>query len=225
MEIFIVLIVVFILYSFIKEYLSSKNPKIKNGDYSKTDLNKKKHEILKSLDLYVPENDKQTTKPIEAKIVNEEKNSASTVINNIYIQNIYPERNKNKINKKSESKDHSEKIWKELGYKIKSGETYSYKMYGNKIFTPEQVEKIGSYNVKYSESGLTKKLLDDTGSKNLTKKILTESYGLDESKANILIKSNVKNITYKSKKYDYENYRDSSMSEWVQQANMSKGWD
>lgn len=226
MEIIIVLIIIFILYGFIKEYLSSKNFKIKNEDYNKSDLNKKKQEILKSLDFYLPRDDKQTTKPIEAEIINEEKNSTSKVINNIYIQNIYPKKNENKANQKSESKDHSEKIWKELGYKIKSGETYSYKFYGNEIYTPEQVEKIGSYNVKYSESGLAKKLLDNTGSKNLTKKILTENYGLDKSKANKLIKSNEKNsITYKSKNYDYENYSDPSMSEWVKQANMSKGWD
>ncbi|MEA1915145.1 MAG: hypothetical protein U9N30_07495, partial [Campylobacterota bacterium] len=89
---------------------------------------------------------------------------------------------------KDEYTDHSARVWKRLDYKIKYAESYSYKFYGNKIFTPEQVEKIGSnYQIKYSETGLTRKLLKDTGLKQLTKKLLINNYGLSRSKANELV--------------------------------------
>lgn len=76
-----------------------------------------------------------------------------------------------------------------MGYRLKSGETYSYKFYGNKIFTPKQVDKIGSCQIRYSETCLAKKLLNDTGSKSHTKDILVENYGLPESKARRLVNS------------------------------------
>jgi len=60
-------------------------------------------------------------------------------------------------------------------------------MYGNEIYKPDQVEKIGSYQVHYSETGLAKKLLDNTGSKSHAKDILVDNYGLSESKAKRLV--------------------------------------
>lgn len=118
------------------------------------------------------------------------KKDNENIVKNYYTQNVYVQQNNYYNNSKSEdeNKDHSEKVWKRLGYKIKNGETYSYKFYGNKIFTPDQVEKIGShYQIKYSETGLTKKLLKDTGSKAHTKNILIDNYGVSESRANKLV--------------------------------------
>lgn len=116
----------------------------------------------------------------------------------------------------STSKDHSEKVWNKLGYKVKNGEKCSYKFYGNEIFTPEQVERNISYKVKYSEIGLTKKLLENTCSEELTKQILIEKYGLNESKVNKLIRDG---------KNEVNDYDDPSMLEWIQQAKLTKGWD
>lgn len=50
------------------------------------------------------------------------------------------------------NKDHTEAVWKRLGYQIKSGETYSYKFYGREIFTPDQVERVGQYSNRISNN-------------------------------------------------------------------------
>lgn len=112
------------------------------------------------------------------------------VINNYYTQNnTYVQQNnyykKPKI--EDENKVHSEKVWKRLGYKVKHGETYSYKMYGKQIFKPDQVEKIGSYQIRYSQNGLAQKLIKNTGSKSHAKNILVDNYGLSKSEAQRLV--------------------------------------
>lgn len=92
-----------------------------------------------------------------------------------------------------ELKDHTEKVWDKLGYRVKSGETYSYKFYGREIFTPDQVEKIGNYRNRIARPGLSENqlkvktiglaLVEKTGSKRAAKDILVEKYGLDEKTA------------------------------------------
>ena len=117
-----------------------------------------------------------------------EKDTNTKIINiqnNTYIQ-------QNNYNVESEElDDHTEKIWNKLGYQIQYGETYAYKMYGKEIFTPEQVvqkvTKSTTNYVKYSEKGLVKKLLNNTGSKKITKDILVEEYGYSQSKAKKLV--------------------------------------
>lgn len=47
-----------------------------------------------------------------------------------------------------EKKDHSEDVWKKLGYKIKFGERHTYKMYGRKIYKPDQVVKMNFKSAK-----------------------------------------------------------------------------
>lgn len=86
-----------------------------------------------------------------------------------------------------ENKDHSEKVWKKLGYRIKRGESYSYRFYGKEIYTPNQVEKIGSYEIKYSPEGLAKKLLEDTKSPKHTINILVKNYNMTEYDAKRLV--------------------------------------
>lgn len=119
-----------------------------------------------------------------------DKEENQTIINNYCTQNnVYVQQNN--YHKKSQSnhktKGHSEKIWNKLGYRIKRGESYSYKYYGNEIFTSAQVEKNSSYEIQYSETGLAKKLLHNTGSKNHAKNILVNNYGLSKSKAENLL--------------------------------------
>lgn len=91
------------------------------------------------------------------------------------------------------NKDHTEKVWNDLGYQIKSGEHYSYKHYGRKIYTPNQVEKIGSYRACIASSELSEKqirvktlgsaLVKKMGSKRKAKDILVEEYGFSENTA------------------------------------------
>ena len=118
----------------------------------------------------------------------EDNDVKPTVVNNYYVQNnVYIQQNNYHNKSKDENKDHSEKVWKRLGYKVKYGETYSYKFYGNEIFKPSQVERIGSNQVKYSESGLARKLLNDTGSKKHAKDILVNQYGYSQASAKSLV--------------------------------------
>jgi len=168
MEFLLLLIVGSIIYGFIVKHLETKDT---NADINF--LNKSSNVV-----------DTDEVKQRKAKREN------NTTINNYYTQNnIYVQQNN--YSKKSKSKDtstdHSEKVWNKLGYRIKRGESYSYKFYGNMIFTPDQVEKIGSYKVQYSETGLAKKLLKDTGSKSHAKDILVHNYGLSKSKAQNLL--------------------------------------
>lgn len=118
----------------------------------------------------------------------EKKESQKSVVNNIYIQkNTYVQQNNYNSNSPEESKGHTEKVWKRLGYRIKSGESYAYKFYGNEIFNPNQVERLSTNRVKYSENGLAQKLLSDTKSKKMSKNILVKEYGYSESNAKSLV--------------------------------------
>lgn len=121
----------------------------------------------------------------------------SSVTNNYYIQNnVYVHQNHYKSKSSTEeSKDHSKSVWQKLGYRVKSGETYAYKMYGREIFTPEQVTKIGYKHDEplALECGLTRNqekvkqlgyaLVNKYHSKRIAKDILVENYGLDENTA------------------------------------------
>lgn len=117
-------------------------------------------------------------------------NSKESITNNYNTQNIVNVQVNNYSNtssKKSPNKDHTEKIWNEMGYEVKYGESYSYKFYGNKIYTPDQVKKNSSYSIKYSRRGLASKLLANTGSKKMAKNILVDQYGVNESEAKRLV--------------------------------------
>lgn len=108
-----------------------------------------------------------------------------STVNNYYTQkNTYVQQN-NYYN--NSSKGLTERVWKRLGYSIKYGEKYSYKFYGNEIFTPDQVKMMSTNKVQCSENGLTKKLLSDTKSKKMTKNILVKQYGYSESNAKNLV--------------------------------------
>lgn len=111
------------------------------------------------------------------------------VVNNYYTQNnITIQQNNYSNSDSSKHTDHTERVWKRMGYRVKYGETYSYKHYGNEIYTPNQVEKIGSnYHVHTSENGLARKLLSDTGSKRMAKDILVDQYGYTQNNAKKLV--------------------------------------
>lgn len=213
---FIVLFIIIVIYSLRDEYLKKKNKEQKN--YT-DNFSMDSREYYKKLRENVITKELKVDKLIDTEIVEDSKKKSDSTINNYYTQNVYVNV-KGKNNQKSKLEQHTEKVWKDLGYCVREGEIYSSSFYGKKLFTSEQVEKIVPYKVKYSEIGLSRKLLNDTGSKSLTKKILVDKYGLSESKADKLIKE--KN---KSNKYDYDSYNESSMSEWVQQAKLTKGWD
>ncbi|NCD12242.1 MAG: hypothetical protein EOL93_06795 [Epsilonproteobacteria bacterium] len=61
--------------------------------------------------------------------------------NNIYVQTTTP-------TSKAKGTDHTAKVWRELGYQVKRGESYSYKHYGQEIYTPNQVERIGTLSYR-----------------------------------------------------------------------------
>jgi hypothetical protein len=116
------------------------------------------------------------------------------IVNNYFVQNnVYVHYNPNSSSNDS-SKDHSKSVWERMGYRIKYGERYAYKMYGNEIFTPEQVEKT-SYGREtlQLENGLTKNqkkvkqlgysLVEKVGSKRKAKDILVMEYDFDEETA------------------------------------------
>jgi hypothetical protein len=116
------------------------------------------------------------------------------IVNNYFVQNnVYAHYNPNSSSNDS-SKDHSKSVWERMGYRIKYGERYAYKMYGNEIFTPEQVEKT-SYEREtlQLENGLTKNqkkvkqlgyaLVNKVRSKRKAKDILIEEYDFDEDTA------------------------------------------
>lgn len=121
----------------------------------------------------------------------ETKDSEKThITNNYYVQNTVNIQVNHHATSSEELKDHSEEVWERLGYRVIGGEDYAYKMYGREIYTPDQVELIGSsgsLTVKYSEEGLVKKLLRDTGSKKMTKDILAEQYGYSQAEAKGLV--------------------------------------
>lgn len=116
------------------------------------------------------------------------------IINNYFVHNnVYVHYNPDSSSNDS-SKDHSKSVWEKMGYRIKYGERYAYKMYGNEIFTPDQVEK-SSYGREtlQLENGLTKNqkkvkqlgyaLVNKVGSKRKAKDILIEEYDFDEDTA------------------------------------------
>ena len=157
------------------------------------------YDILKAVDEKVQEIEEKRKKEREALkktlevTVEEPKKETQHIVNNFYIQNnTYIQQNNYKSSKSAEAnKDHTEKVWNRMGYRLKYGETYAYKYYGKEIFRPEQAERASAgYKIRYSEDGLTKKLLRDTGSAELTKKILEKEYGVSSSKAQKLIAYN-----------------------------------
>ena len=118
----------------------------------------------------------------------EKENTRKNVVNNYYIQkNTYVQQNNYYNKSEEESKGHTEKVWKRLGCRVKYGESYTYKFYGNKIYNSDQVEKLSTNRVKYSEDGLVQKLLSDTKSKKMAKNILVENYGYSEINAKSLV--------------------------------------
>lgn len=148
--------------------------KEKNNHYSNATTSNTKSYDLSSL--RTPSSDSYT------------KSKETSVVNNYYVQqNIYVQQNYQHHKSSKTNKDHSEKVWNELGYSVKRGETYAYKFYGNEIYTPDQVVKSSSNRVKYSEDGLATKLLNNTGSKKMAKDILVREYGYNESNAKALV--------------------------------------
>ena len=124
---------------------------------------------------------------------NETKNQPHT--NNVYIQNnVYV--NVHQPKSSTKHTDHTEKVWNQLGYVVKEGETYAYKHYGNAIYTPDQVVSKKSISYKkplqigYGLSANQEKvktlgyaLVEKCGSKRAAKDILVEQYGFDEETA------------------------------------------
>ena len=84
----------------------------------------------KSIDTSVktpPKNDVSYYKPKDFEYVSPKK-SEETIVNNYYIQqNVYVQHNNHYGKSSKELSDHSAKVWKELGYSVKYGESYSYK--------------------------------------------------------------------------------------------------
>ena len=65
------------------------------------------------------------------------------------------------------TRGHSKSVWEKKGYRVRSGETYAYKYFGNEIYTKDQVIK------KSSRSSYGRK-------KSYTKARESESYTYDE---------------------------------------------
>lgn len=180
MEVIFTILVIFVIYSLISEKIS-ENLKKKNKEKKINTPN-------------FPINSKEN-KLVDTEIVEDFQRESKTTINNYYTQNVYLQKNiYTKDNDKENHGDHSEKVWNRMGYRVKYGETYSYKHYGNYIFTPKQVEKIGHSNTPLLlESNLTKNqkkvkqlgysLVNKYGSKRKAKDILVEEYGFDEATA------------------------------------------
>lgn len=188
MEFIFIAIVVMLVYSFISDYLEDKKKK-KNS--AKTRAKFEEPDIGTTYPTETKKH-KSYTPTVDATIIKEEK---PTVVNNYYTQNnVYIQQNNYRNKSTDENKGHSAKVWKRMGYKVRYGETYSYKFYGNEIFTPDQVERIGSYNEPLRlENGLSKNqkqakqlgysLVNKCGSKRKAKDILVEKYGFDENTA------------------------------------------
>lgn len=177
----ILIIIIYLAYILIKNYIETgKKPSDIFDDVNKAIIVAEHSTEKKKNKSALDEAYERTIKEQNSTINN------TYIQNNIYIQKNYYERSKTY----EENKDHSERVWRKLGYRIKRGESYSYRFYGNEIFTPNQVERIGSYEIKYSPDGLVRKLLADTGSVQHTQNILVEDYGLSKSEANNLITRN-----------------------------------
>ena len=99
--------------------------------------------------------------------------------NNVYIQNNYS----------SKPEAHTEKVWERLGYKVNYGESYTYKYYGNEIYTEDQVRKMAGSHGGYLSSNQKKvkslgiALVKKSGSKQKAKNILVNHFAFDEDTA------------------------------------------
>ena len=139
----------------------------------------------------VVQNTKRDLEVFDTEIIKDKQESYSqtTPVNNYYVQNNYyiQQNNYSKSKSADENKDHTAKVWKKLGYRVKAGESYAYKFYGNEIYKPNQVELDSTYSIRYSKEGLAKKLLRNTGSKYMAQKILVNEYGVSEYEAKNLV--------------------------------------
>ena len=139
----------------------------------------------------VVQSSKRYLEVFDADIIEDKKESYSqtTPVNNYYVQNNYyiQQNNYSKSKSADENKDHTAKVWKRLGYRVKAGKSYAYKFYGKEIYKPDQVELDSTYSIKYSKEGLAKKLLRNTGSKSMAKDILVKEYGVSEYEAKNLV--------------------------------------
>ena len=195
MEMEIILIVLTVIFLFIGFLKNNDSTSVKSKEITTKKTNQ---ELLYELNKLGHEDQKQQLKTIYPEIT-EEKTQSATIVNNYYVQNnIYIKQEKrSNANSYNELSDHSEKVWKRLGYKIKYGESCAYRMYGNAIYQPHQVERIGASNQKLlsvdNEYGLTKNqdkvkrlgyaLVNKCGSKKIAKNILVEKYNFDENTA------------------------------------------
>jgi hypothetical protein len=177
MEAFLFLLLLIVIV-FIKNNLEISSDEKPNIEKSKTNIAK---------------STSKSKTNIEVPVKQQKKSNTIHVTNNYYTQNTVniQVNNYSSSSKKSKHKDHSEKVWNEMGYKIRYGETYSYRYYGNEIYTPDQVEECGydydcdyeessTNSIKYSATGLARHLLSSTNSKRMTKDILVEEYGCSE---------------------------------------------
>jgi len=182
------IIVILIVLAYASEFYDKFVGEKKNNSLSNIDTKEKKASFdLADFKTKHPNNKRNNLDSYDTTFI-EDNDVKPTAVNNYYVQNnVYIQQNNYHNKSEDENKDHSEKVWKRLGYKVKYGETYSYKFYGNEIFKPNQVERIGSNHVKYSESGLARKLLNDTGSKKHTIDILVDSYGIPVNRAKFLV--------------------------------------
>lgn len=197
MEFFIFLFIMIIIYSIASDYFRKRKEVKQNNTFQSAN---------EEIDSFIRLKDE---KLVSTKIINEPKTNTlvnsevikkdepidfSKIINNYYVQNnIYVEV-KEQSGKKTKDEKHTEKVWKDLGFSIKKGETYSSIFYGKELFTSEQVEKI-SYKKEplQLEHGLTtnqKKvkqlgytLVNKYASKRKAKDILVDKYGFDEKTA------------------------------------------
>lgn len=179
-------ILVFIALGLLVSFLSTVNEDKKTSSY--LDEMKKK---TKAANEELSKNQIITPTILEEDYEQEKESKKSQTIN-IYntqnIINVYESPSSKSKSRYSKNTDHTKNVWKKLGYKIKYGETYSYKFYGNEIFTPDQVESIKStLYVHTSENGLAHKLVSNTKSKRIAKDILVDEYGYTESEAKKLV--------------------------------------
>ena len=99
--------------------------------------------------------------------------------NNVYIQNNYG----------AKPEAHTSRVWEKLGYEVNYGESYSYKFYGNEIYTEDQVRRTSGFTSRHLSSNQKKvkslgtALVRKSGSKQKAKNILVNHYGFDEDTA------------------------------------------
>lgn len=186
----IILIVIFFAVSYAVNYFSK--------DKSKVDITTNLCNDFKNTLTRTDVTPKYDISTIKSKTDYTAKNeNEKTIINNIYIQqNILNIQVNN--NTKKGSGGHTKKVWEERGYRVKSGESYAYKMYGKEIYNQDQVMKIGKkYDYLSIESGLSNNqkkvkklgysLLNKVSSKRKAKDILVKQYNFDEDTAKFAV--------------------------------------